>query len=172
MAFFEAKSRLWQVMSIWKGFNRLTMAYRRADLQDVLHRNPVVHLRFRCASAWCSAPKPPFCWPTRDGVGNSHSRDHGGHHSSLCVSFHDHFGEDTKCLFFSDAHANGCFKKHQGEVSALLNLARTFGVAYFQVPWAIKHGALQTLGYEAAYVVCLTRPLISSSASILTSLMF
>ncbi|KAH9974778.1 hypothetical protein BGW80DRAFT_156986 [Lactifluus volemus] len=28
----------------------------------------------------------------------------------------------------------------------------TFGVAYFQVPWAIKHGALQTLGYEAAVV--------------------
>jgi hypothetical protein len=75
------------------------------------------------------------------------------------------------------AHANDCFQKHpgQGEVCALLNLARTlggFGVAYFQVPWTIKHGALQTLGYEAAYVVCLTRPLISSRTSILTSLMF
>ena len=28
-----------------------------------------------------------------------------------------------------------------------------FGVAYYQVPWAIKHGALQTLGCEAAYVI-------------------
>jgi hypothetical protein len=38
----------------------------------------------------------------------------------------------------------------------LLNLTRVLGgfsVAYFQVPWAIKHGALQTLGCEAAYVI-------------------
>lgn len=44
---------------------------------------------------------------------------------------------------------------HQGETSALLNLARTLGgfsVAYFQVPWAMKRGALQTLGCEAAVV--------------------
>ena len=41
----------------------------------------------------------------------------------------------------------------QGEISALINLARTLGgfsVAYFQVPWAEKHGALQTFGVEAA----------------------
>jgi hypothetical protein len=41
----------------------------------------------------------------------------------------------------------------QGEISALLNLARILGgfsVAYFQVPWAAKHGALQTFGVEAA----------------------
>jgi len=41
----------------------------------------------------------------------------------------------------------------QGEVSALINLARTLGgfsVAYFQVPWATKNGALQTFGVEAA----------------------
>ncbi|KAH9019897.1 hypothetical protein EDB83DRAFT_2433573 [Lactarius deliciosus] len=53
------------------------------------------------------------------------------------------------------AYANDCFPKHQGEISALLNLARTLGgfsVAYFQVPWATKHGALQTLGCEAAVV--------------------
>jgi hypothetical protein len=52
-----------------------------------------------------------------------------------------------------DAYANDCFPKYQGEISALLNLARTlggFGVAYFQVPWATKHGALQTFGCEAA----------------------
>ncbi|KAH9069608.1 hypothetical protein EDB83DRAFT_2373679 [Lactarius deliciosus] len=54
-----------------------------------------------------------------------------------------------------DTYANDCFPKHQGEISALLNLARTLGgfsVAYFQVPWATKHGALQTLGCEAAVV--------------------
>ncbi|KAI0264619.1 MFS general substrate transporter [Gloeopeniophorella convolvens] len=53
------------------------------------------------------------------------------------------------------AYANDCFPKHQGEISALLNLARTLGgfsVAYFQVPWATKHGALQTFGCEAAIV--------------------
>jgi len=52
-------------------------------------------------------------------------------------------------------YTNACFPKHQGEISALLNLARVLGgfsVAYFQVPWAIKHGALQTLGCEAAIV--------------------
>ena len=171
---FEAESRLWQVvlmLSVWKGLNKLTMAYG-ADLQDVLHSNPVVHMRFRCAR--CSTPKPPFCWRTCDGVGNGHSRDHDEHRSSLCVPFHGRFGGKTKGVFSSDAYANDCFPKHQGEISALLNLARTLGgfsVAYFQVPWAIKHGALQTFGCEAAYVVCLTRPRISSSA-ILTSLMF
>lgn len=43
----------------------------------------------------------------------------------------------------------------QGEISALINLARTLGgfsVAYFQVPWAEKHGALQTFGVEAGCV--------------------
>ncbi|KAF5351077.1 hypothetical protein D9756_008452 [Leucocoprinus leucothites] len=54
------------------------------------------------------------------------------------------------------AYGNNCFPKHQGEVSALINLARTLGgfaVAYFQVPWAEKHGAIQTFGCEAAIVV-------------------
>ncbi|KAI0000632.1 MFS general substrate transporter [Russula compacta] len=53
------------------------------------------------------------------------------------------------------AYLNDCFPKHQGEISALLNLARTLGgfsVAYFQVPWAAKNGALQTFGCEAAIV--------------------
>ncbi|KAG6849252.1 hypothetical protein H0H93_010001 [Arthromyces matolae] len=53
------------------------------------------------------------------------------------------------------AYLNDCFPKHQGEVSALINLARTLGgfaVAYFQVPWAAKNGALQTFGVEAAIV--------------------
>jgi len=51
------------------------------------------------------------------------------------------------------AYANDCFPKYQGEISALLSLARVlvgFGVPYFQVPWSIKHGAMQTLGCEAA----------------------
>lgn len=37
-----------------------------------------------------------------------------------------------------------------------MNLARTLGgfaVAYYQVPWSTKHGALQAFGCEAAIVV-------------------
>lgn len=76
----------------------------------------------------------------------------------------------------TDAYCNDCFPNRQvgrfreippalyvsyrytfvkGEVSALINLARTLGgfsVAYFQVPWATKHGALQVFGVEAAIV--------------------
>ncbi|KDQ60320.1 hypothetical protein JAAARDRAFT_174380 [Jaapia argillacea MUCL 33604] len=54
------------------------------------------------------------------------------------------------------AYCNDCFPRHQGEISALINLSRTLGgfsVAYFQVPWAEKHGALQVFGCEAAIVV-------------------
>jgi len=36
-----------------------------------------------------------------------------------------------------------------------------FSVAYFQVPWAAKHGALQTMGVEAAYVFGTMLPVIS-----------
>ncbi|KAF8189378.1 MFS general substrate transporter [Pholiota molesta] len=53
------------------------------------------------------------------------------------------------------AYLNDSFPKHQGEVSALINLSRTLGgfaVAFFQVPWALKHGAIQTFGVEAAIV--------------------
>ncbi|CAK5272185.1 unnamed protein product [Mycena citricolor] len=53
------------------------------------------------------------------------------------------------------AYCNDAFPKHQGEVSALINLCRTlggFGVAYFQVKWALEHGALQVFGCEAAIV--------------------
>ncbi|KII84674.1 hypothetical protein PLICRDRAFT_357399 [Plicaturopsis crispa FD-325 SS-3] len=56
------------------------------------------------------------------------------------------------------AYCNDCFPKHKGEVSALVNLTRTLGgfaVAYFQVPWATKNGALQTFGVEAAIVAAL-----------------
>jgi hypothetical protein len=66
------------------------------------------------------------------------------------------FGGKTQDLFSSDAYVTDCFPKHQGEIGALLNLSRVlagFSVAYFQVPWATQHGALQTFGYEAAYVV-------------------
>jgi len=54
------------------------------------------------------------------------------------------------------AYCNDAFPKHQGEISALVNLARTLGgfaVAYFQVPWALGHGAIQTFGCEAAIVI-------------------
>jgi len=53
------------------------------------------------------------------------------------------------------AYCNDAFPKHQGEISALINLARTlggFGVAFFQVPWASEHGAFQVFGVEAAIV--------------------
>ncbi|KZT71737.1 MFS general substrate transporter [Daedalea quercina L-15889] len=53
------------------------------------------------------------------------------------------------------AYCNDCFPTRQGEISALINWARTLGgfsVAYFQVPWAEKRGALQTFGVEAAIV--------------------
>ncbi|KAG2143494.1 MFS general substrate transporter [Suillus bovinus] len=46
-----------------------------------------------------------------------------------------------------------------GEVSALLNLARAvggFAVAYFQVTWATKSGALVVFGVEAAQVIFLS----------------
>jgi len=53
--------------------------------------------------------------------------------------------------YMSDA-----FPSYQGEVSCLFNLWRTFSgfaVAYFQVPWAQKSGALVVFGAEAAIVV-------------------
>ncbi|KAJ7766307.1 MFS general substrate transporter [Mycena maculata] len=53
------------------------------------------------------------------------------------------------------AYCNDAFPKHQGEISALLNLWRVLGgfaVSYFQIPWATKHGALQVFGVEAAIV--------------------
>lgn len=56
------------------------------------------------------------------------------------------------------AYANDCFPKHAGEISALINLARTLGgfsVAYFQVPWAEKHGAVQVYGVEVAVCAAL-----------------
>jgi len=54
------------------------------------------------------------------------------------------------------AYCSDSFPRRQGEISALINLARVllgFSVAYFQVPWAEKHGALQTYGVEAAAVI-------------------
>ncbi|KAJ7504857.1 MFS general substrate transporter [Mycena galericulata] len=53
------------------------------------------------------------------------------------------------------AYCSDAFPKHHGEISAFFNLARVLGgfsVAYFQVPWALKHGALQVYGVEAAIV--------------------
>ncbi|KAK1227643.1 hypothetical protein PQX77_009345 [Marasmius sp. AFHP31] len=75
------------------------------------------------------------------------------------------------------AYSNDCFPRRQGEVSSILNLARILGglenftyrpshelclmiesgfaVAYYQVPWAEKNGAMQTLGVEAGIVCAL-----------------
>ncbi|KAK7451041.1 hypothetical protein VKT23_012716 [Stygiomarasmius scandens] len=54
------------------------------------------------------------------------------------------------------SYANDCFPRRPGEVSAVLNLTRVLGgfsVAYYQVPWSSKVGALQTLGLETG-IVC------------------
>ncbi|KZT10568.1 MFS general substrate transporter [Laetiporus sulphureus 93-53] len=62
------------------------------------------------------------------------------------------------CTVAVYAYCNDCFPTRQGEVSALINWARTMGgfsVAYFQVPWAERNGALQTFGVEAAIVSAL-----------------
>ena len=70
-----------------------------------------------------------------------------------CLYAHWYTTRGDSRSFPLDAYTNDCFPKHQGEISALINLARVlggFGVAYFQVPWATKHGALQTFGCEAA----------------------
>ncbi|THU97475.1 MFS general substrate transporter [Dendrothele bispora CBS 962.96] len=59
------------------------------------------------------------------------------------------------CTVAVYAYCNNCFPRYAGEVSALINMARTMGgfaVAYYQVPWAEKNGALQTFGCEAAIV--------------------
>ncbi|KAL5513332.1 hypothetical protein ACEPAH_3731 [Sanghuangporus vaninii] len=56
------------------------------------------------------------------------------------------------------AYCNDCYPRYKGEISGMINLARTLGgfsVAYFQVPWAMKNGALQTFGVEAAIVMAL-----------------
>ncbi|KAF8999157.1 MFS general substrate transporter [Cyathus striatus] len=53
------------------------------------------------------------------------------------------------------AYCSDCFPRQPGEISALLNLVRALGgfsIAYFQVDWASKKGALQTFGVEAAIV--------------------
>jgi hypothetical protein len=72
---------------------------------------------------------------------------------AVCASLYVHTTREDSRFCALDAYTNDCFPKHQGEISALLNLARVLGgfsVAYFQVPWAVKHGALQTFGCEAA----------------------
>ncbi|OAX35580.1 MFS general substrate transporter [Rhizopogon vinicolor AM-OR11-026] len=53
------------------------------------------------------------------------------------------------------AYCNDCFPNKAGEVCALINFAISMGgfaVAYFQVPWATKFGALVVFGVEAAHV--------------------
>ncbi|KAJ7473465.1 MFS general substrate transporter [Mycena latifolia] len=53
------------------------------------------------------------------------------------------------------AYCNDAFPRHQGEISALLNLWRVlagFSVSFFQIPWAEEHGAFQVFGVEAAIV--------------------
>jgi hypothetical protein len=73
---------------------------------------------------------------------------------AVCASlYYVHITREDSRSFTLDAYTNDCFPKHRGEISALLNLSRVLGgfsVAYFQIPWALKRGALQTFGWEAA----------------------
>ncbi|GAA6000919.1 hypothetical protein JCM10207_004719 [Rhodosporidiobolus poonsookiae] len=50
------------------------------------------------------------------------------------------------------AYLNNCFPTRQGEVSALINFARTLGgfaVPYYQTPWALANGPMNVFGMEA-----------------------
>ena len=123
----------------------------------MLHRSSAVHMRLRRPRR--GIPKAPFCWCACDGVGYRPGRNHGEYRCSLYVFSFIQYSIpgmticSTRLFFFLDAYTNDCFPKHRGEISALLNITRVFGgfsVAYFQVPWATKHGALQTFGCEAA----------------------
>ena len=73
---------------------------------------------------------------------------------AVCASLYDvRSTREVSRSISSDAYLNDCFPKNHGEISALLHVSRVLGgfsVAYFQVPWATKHGALQTFGCEAA----------------------
>ncbi|RDX46708.1 hypothetical protein OH76DRAFT_1485391 [Lentinus brumalis] len=66
--------------------------------------------------------------------------------------------ERVNIQMWLNAYCNDCFPMYQGEISALLNLGRSlggFGVAYFQVDWVTRHGALQAFGAEAGIVAAL-----------------
>ncbi|KAL0060317.1 hypothetical protein AAF712_012883 [Marasmius tenuissimus] len=74
----------------------------------------------------------------------------------LGASYQKHL--NTGALIMGWGIAETSVMINTGEISALINLARVLGgfsVAYFQVPWANKNGALQTFGVEAAIVVAL-----------------
>src|ERR1700760_1118628 len=107
----------------------------------MLHSNPTVCLRFPRARLGISETQ--FGWRACNGMGYSRGRGHGEYRGSLCVSsLSIPPGKKIEGLLPLDAYTNDCFPKHQGEISALLNLARVLGgfsVAYFQVPWAMKH---------------------------------
>ncbi|KAJ6563869.1 MFS general substrate transporter [Mycena capillaripes] len=67
----------------------------------------------------------------------------------LGVSFQNHLSVGALIMGW------GVAETAYGEISAFFNLARVLGgfsVAYFQIPWALKHGALQVYGVEAAIV--------------------
>lgn len=73
---------------------------------------------------------------------------------AVCMFFCQRLPSRSSTIhLITDAYCNDCFPRFKGEISGLINLARTLGgfsVAYFQVPWAMKNGALQTFGVEAA----------------------
>ena len=145
----------------------------------MLRGNGDVHMWIR--HSWRSISDAPFNLDTCHGMGHLCGWDNGDHGRNLCVP--GFLSRQRRLRSFAlDAYANHCFPNHPGEISALLNLARMLGgfsVAYYQVPWAIKYGALQTLGCEAAYVIffaehasCLIPHLLPHGRSIVAGLFF
>jgi len=93
----------------------------------MLPRYIVVYMWFRCARSF--VPKAIVYWRGYYGWGIA----------EVAIMI------NTVAVY---AYWNDCFPRRQGEISALVNLARTLGgfsVAYFQVPWATKHGAFTGL---------------------------
>ena len=139
--------------------------------QVLLPRCTVIRLWFRRTRS--CVPKEIVHRRSYHGMGHRRGRDHDQYCRCLSVSVSLRFCCGCPQLPYFQMHiattaspddrfAVSTFVSRvltvseQGEISALVNLARTLGgfsVAYFQVPWATKHGALQTFGVEAACAI-------------------
>lgn len=132
---------------------------RSHQTQGCLHHHPFEHLWIRFAG-WGST-EPPLCRCVDYGMGHCRVLSHDWHCRYLYVSFKTSYLDSIRIAKLDkDAYMNDCFPRNRGEVSALVNLARTLGgfaVPFFQLPWAMSHGALQSFGCEAAYVTTIRK---------------
>ncbi|KAJ7054426.1 major facilitator superfamily domain-containing protein [Mycena amicta] len=74
---------------------------------------------------------------------------------TLGAAFEKHLSPGAIVMGWGIAETSIMINTVAGEVSALINLSRTLGwfrCGVLQVPWALKHGALQVFGCEAAIV--------------------